>query len=141
MNNECICNVFDSYLADSRDPQEWSDLRVLKATEMLDSFRDDDFKILLRQWLDRSAQWQGHLADALSGVDSHLAIPVLLEILEQTPHDSVALMAADSLRVLLRGRELRVTRNSFLRLEKMQYASQGLSRKSLDLLMESIRPE
>jgi len=118
----------------------WADHVVIEAGELLSCFNADDWAEAQAHWNERDVIWQERFADVLVDGNPERTVPMLVKIIEQTPHDSVALIAADSLRTVLK-KSLGVSPTAIARIRYLQSKSTGLMRDSLNKLIERVHEE
>ena len=132
---------FDEFLRSSSDSQLWGEHLVIVAGELLSTFDSDDWRTAEDQWKERDATWQMRFADSLLDGDLARTAPILVKMLEQTPHASVAFGAADSLRASLGKRMLPVSTQVIARIQQLHSKSSGLMRDSLRMLLEHVQDD
>ena len=130
---------FDQTLSNTDDPQLWGEHTVFYAAELINSFATEDWKELAASWRQRPEPWQLRLAGVLSESPHDAAVPLLLSVLEHTPSDRVAVVAADSLRVLTPEGPLELTPGAAQRLTRLQRSATGLAKNSLSDLIAKVR--
>ena len=129
---------FDECLSSPSDPQLWAEHLVFEAGKLLSSFDADDWTAAQERWKERDVTWQARFADVLLDGDLVRTAPILVKMIEETPHDSVAMAAADSLRTALKTRMLAVSPKVITRIRHLQSKSSGLMRDSLMRLIERL---